>query len=337
MLQTFRARDMRQALSATRVALGEDALILASEKTSDGGVVVCATVNGTESAPPPANLESFETRYRDNLIAHLRVRSGPMAQARAPFARGDLERQLDVHRVPRSLALQLAEDAEASTLPDLCLALSAALDKRMRMEAIDAGKEAVLLLAGPYGAGKTTVAAKLAAQARLLDRDVRLVATDVDSAGQRERLETFAAHLDVNLLAAATPALFADAAAEAHETGSFLIADSAGFDPRHTPPGILGFTGTQCAEIVGVVSAATDAEDAGEMTAALARLGAKRIVITGLDLAHRKGALVTIAASGIAIAHVTRSPYLAQGLDMLTPLELSRILLAPVDDQISET
>jgi len=327
---------MKEALSATRIALGEDALILASKKTSDGSVVVCATLNGSEAAPPPANLESFETRYRDNLIARLRVKSGPPPPQPAPFARKDLERQLDSHRVPRSLAQELTDDAEASAFPDLCLALSAALDKRMRMEPVDAAKEAALLLAGPYGAGKTTVAAKFAARGRLLGRDVRLVATDLDSAGQRERLETFAVHLDVNLLAAPTPKLFADAVAEAHETGTFLIGDMAGFDPRHVPPGILGFTGTQCAEIVGVVSAATDAEDAGEMAIALARLGAKRLIVTGLDMAHHKGALVSIALSGLAIAHVTHSPYLAQGLDTLSPLKLSRILLAPIHDEVSE-
>jgi flagellar biosynthesis protein FlhF len=337
MLQTFQAKDMRSALSAMRAELGEDAVILTSESTADGSVVVRAAVHGAQaSTPPSANLASFETRYRDDLIAKLRFNPPrATAEARPPFVRKEIEDMLELHRVPRVLAKALAQDADASLLPDLCLALSAALDKRMRMEPVDAKTQAALLLVGPYGAGKTTIAAKLAAQARLLEREIWLATTDVESAGQRERLETFAAHLDVDLLATPSPTLLSDAVALARDAGALLIADSAGVDPRRAPQEFLGYAGITGVELLGVVSATTDAEDAGEIASALAQLGAKRLVVTGLDLARRKGSLTALAASGLAIAQVTRAPYLAQGLETLTPLTLSRILLARVD-QVSE-
>jgi flagellar biosynthesis protein FlhF len=319
-----------------RAELGEDAVILTSESAADGSVIVRVAMHGTHAcSPPSANLGSFETRYRDDLIAKLRFNPRTTAEERAPFARKEIEDMLELHRVPRALARALAQDADASLISDLCLALSTALDKRMRMEPLDAKTQRPLLVVGPYGAGKTSVAAKLAAQARLLEREVWLAATDVESAGQRERLETFAAHLDVDLLATPSPQLLADAVALAREAGALLIADSAGFDPRRPPQEFLGYASTADIELVGVVSATTDAEDAGEIASALAQLGAKRLIVTGLDLARRKGSLTQIACSGLGIAHVTRAPYLAQGLDTLTPLTLSRILLARVD-QVSE-
>src|SRR6185436_11475817 len=186
-------------------------------------------------------------------------------QPRAPFARKQIEAMLERNRVPRALASALAHDADASLLPDLCLALSSALDKRMRMDAVDAKTQTALLVAGPYGAGKTTIAAKLAAQARHLEREVWLAATDVDSAGQRERLETFAGHLDVTVLATPSPTLLAEAIAEAREAGALLIADSAGIDPRRPTQEALGYAATAGIELLGVVSATTDAEDAGEI------------------------------------------------------------------------
>jgi flagellar biosynthesis protein FlhF len=92
-----------------------------------------------------------------------------------------------------------------------------------------------------------------------------------------------------------------------------LIVDSAGFDPRKPSQEIRGYAGAQNIEALGVISATTDALEAVEMAAAFVQLGVKRLVVTGLDLARRKGALATLAVSGLAIAQVTASPYLAQG------------------------
>jgi flagellar biosynthesis protein FlhF len=60
---------------------------------------------------------------------------------------------------------------------------------------------------------------------------------------------------------------------------------------------------------------------------ALSRLGATRLIVTGLDLVRRRGALTALAMSGLAIAQVTRSPFLADGLEPITPLALARLLI----------
>jgi flagellar biosynthesis protein FlhF len=241
---------------------------------------------------------------------------------------------LHTHRAPDALANTLADEAQASGLFDLSLALASALDQYMRAEPLDMSRHGAILLLGPPGAGKTAVAAKIAAQARTLGRDVRLVATDVESAGQAARLETFAAHLGAPVLQAPTPETFAAAVSEAREAGAFLIADSLGCDPRGTlPPELVAMTRMSGVETLGVVSAARDAEEAGEIAGGLKQFGVRRLIVTGVDLTRRKGALLALAASSLSVAHMTASPYLAHGLEALSPLALSAQLLAGAQGQ----
>ena len=59
----------------------------------------------------------------------------------------------------------------------------------------------------------------------------------------------------------------------------------------------------------------------------LGDLGAKRLIVTGLDLTRRAGALIAAATQGLALAHVSRSPFIAGGLESPTSLSLARLLL----------
>lgn len=89
-LKTFLAKDMKTALAAVRAELGEDAVIIASQKAKDGGIMVRAAVE--EDAPAreaqaadaggaPLALNAFEARYHDGLVA--RLREAPSAPKRS--------------------------------------------------------------------------------------------------------------------------------------------------------------------------------------------------------------------------------------------------------------
>jgi flagellar biosynthesis protein FlhF len=235
--------------------------------------------------------------------------------------------------VPDSLAPKLAEQAEKSGLADPVLALAAALDKALQPAPIDMQTAAILVLAGPPGAGKSTIAAKLAAHAKLAGRKAVLVATDLSGAGALQRLKTFAAHLDTDCVTADDAEIFATIAAQARRDGSLLIADTAGIDARAPESWrtLLAFTENAGTELLGVLPATMDAEEIGDTARALVQLGATRAIATQCDLVRRQGALTALAFSTLHIAHVTASAYLASGLETLTPLRLARALIEGAD------
>jgi flagellar biosynthesis protein FlhF len=337
-LRTFLAGDMREALASVRAEMGPEAVIVASERAKGGGIVVRAALDGPSSdadatqiaAEAPAAPASFEEQYREGLIKRLRAGTQQTSgRASRNFDRAELLTILRGHRAPDTLAHELAEMAEKSQLSDMTLALASALDKRMRTSPLDLSNCGPLLLCGPPGVGKTATAAKIAAHGKLAGRNVRLIASDSAGAGAVARLETFAAHIGATAVTADDAAAVQNLVAEATGDGALAVIDTAGFDPRHaksrTAFSALARIGG--VEAIGVLSAAADAEETVELARALATLGASRMIVTCLDLIRRCGALAAAATQNIAFAHASRSPFVAAGLETLSPLSLARLLI----------
>jgi len=334
-LRTFLAKDMREALATVRADMGPDAVIIASEKSKNGGVMVRAALDTADETPEtqapaePALVADFDTHYRDGLLRRLRGNGDGDRKNSLCFDRAELLAALRRHRLPDGTAHALAEGAAKAQITDMTLALASALDKTMKPSPIDLHSAKALLLVGPNGAGKTAVAAKIAAHALLAGRRTTLVAADSAGAGAVARLETFAKHLDCGVATAGSAAELGKLVLECVANKTLVVVDTAGFDPRdakaRTAFAALGQIGK--IETVGVVSALNDAEEAAEIVEALAALGAKRLIVTGLDLARSAGAVAAAAVSGLPFAHITRSPFIAGGLESPTSLSLARLLL----------
>jgi flagellar biosynthesis protein FlhF len=335
-LRTFLARDMKEALASVRADMGPNAVIIATEKAKSGGVMVRAALDSIDedeavaaATPPntPATAADVDALFRNGLLYRLR-QPGDRAK-RASFDRAELLAALRRHRLPDGLAHALAERAAKAELSDMTLALAAALDASLKPDPLDLATAGAFLLVGPNGAGKTAVAAKIAAHARLAGRRTTLIAADTAGAGAVARLETFAKHLDSAIATADTAPRLNTLVSECLSKKTFVVVDTAGFDPRE-PKARTAFAGLAQIpklEAIGVVSALSDAEEMSEIAEALAGLGARRLVVTGCDLARRAGALITAATAAIPLAHLTRSPFVAGGLEQPTSLTLARLLL----------
>jgi len=272
---------------------------------------------------------NFTSVYHEGLIRRLREPSPLKAAMSRNFDRVELLNLLRAHSMSDALAHALAEAAEKTKLSDMTLALASALDKRMTAKPLELPRLAGLLLVGPHGAGKTAVAAKLAAHAALAGRSVQLIAGDAKGAGAVERLKTFADHLGVPFSVAESAEALAAQVRDCLKDNALAIVDTAGFDPRNgkARSAFAALSRIEGLDAVGVISAMGDAEETGEIAAALGSLGAHRLIVTQLDSARRLGALTAAVANCEALAHVTRSPFLAGALETLTPLSLARALM----------
>jgi flagellar biosynthesis protein FlhF len=333
-LRTFLAKDMKEALASVRTEMGPDAVIVASQSAKGGGVMVRAALEedaAEESTPVLAAMETqdIDTTFHDTMIRRLREKKSELP-GRRRFDRAELLAAFARNRLPESLAHTLAEAAAKTGLGDMTLALAAAIDQKMVSSPVDFDNAKALLLVGPNGAGKTAVAAKLAAHARLAGREVLLVAHDVSGAGAVARLKDFADHIEARIVTAESAVALAGAIDEAVKNDTLVIIDTAGFDPRHakSATAFAALADIEPVEIIGVVSALNDSEEAGEIAAALEKLGTSRLIITGADLSRRTGALAAASMTpGLAVGFVTRSPFVAGELEVLTPLALARLLV----------
>src|ERR1700722_15133100 len=344
-LRTFIAKDMRDALAQVRSEMGDEAVIVASQRSKGGGVTVRAALDAADTNTkdetasdceivqlPSEKVEfvgTFEQIFGEGMIR--RVRSAPTVSALPTknFNRSELLRILRGHPPPEPLTHPLAEAAEKSGLSDMTLALASALDRRMRIAPLFQTLPKAVLLVGPCGAGKTAIAAKIAAHARLAGREVKLVAADTAGAGAVARLEAFAQHLGVQAVKAETAEAIAASVTLAVKENILTIIDTAGFDPRDAKArtAFAALSRLPDVEAVGVISASGDAEEIAEITGALVTLGIQRLTVTGLDVTRRFGALLAAATQGAALAHTTRSPFVSGGLETLTPLSLARLLI----------
>ena len=215
----------------------------------------------------------------------------------AQSARAQIAAALKHHRLPEILIESLLRDAGHGCDPEA--ALGAALARRMRSNPIDFQKARGILLLGPSGAGKSAVAAKIIHIAALMGRKSECA------------------------VAADGMALFRTAT---FDSDALMVMEAPGFNPvnRRALSAFAALGDAEGVESIGVISAASDAEDAAEIVSAL-RL--KRVIVTGLDRTLRLGATVAAILSSAALAHVTYGPRSDDVLDMLAPDLLAKMLL----------
>ncbi|MFN6953186.1 MAG: hypothetical protein ACK4PG_00170 [Acetobacteraceae bacterium] len=232
----------------------------------------------------------------------------PPAGRGAPLAR---------HNLPAALAARLGGER-----------VEDALAREFRFAALPDGSARPLLLAGPPGAGKTLTAGKLATRAVLAGTPPLLVTTDAKRAGAAEQLTAFARILGLSVAVAQTPAALGKALA-ARAPGQPVLIDTAGSDPFDAADAafLVALIRAAEAEVVAVLPAGLDADEAAELARAYALLGSRLLVPTRLDQARRLGSVLAAAWAGpLAFAEAGCGPGPADGLIRLTPSLLARRL-----------
>ena len=206
--------------------------------------------------------------------------------------------------------------------------LASALGSHLRFVSLDDMlRLPALLLMGYPGAGKTALAAKLAA--RLDPRRVLVVSADAGNVGGLAQLEQNMKVLGAALAVAEDAEGFGRVVAGAEKRT--VIIDTPGVTPGDEA-GIRRLNELKeaaRAEAVLVLPADLESQEAAHAAIHAASIGAKLMVAMRMDLVRRVGAVLAAADAGrLSPVAASLSAHFAYGLSGLTPEMLARRLVA---------
>lgn len=322
-LKTFHAQTMMAAMELVRTELGPDAIIIQTDEGKTG-VRVTAALEAGSTPPPPAKAPATNPTPLAFEATH------PTPNT-AEFDRADITAVLNHHGLPFDTAEHFSQAALAVDAASLPEAFSSALETNINFSPLTDAHDRPIMLVGPPGVGKTICAAKLTADALLNTRTIHLISTDTVKAAGIQQLDHFAQLMKQTVSTAESPAELKAVIGSNNSDNTLTIIDTPGTNPfdMQELEVLLTFIQEVDAEPVLVLPAGLDPYDAQEISGIYARMGCQRFIATRLDAARRYAGVLMAARPGyLALAAISRSPFVADGLETATPLAFSRLLTA---------
>lgn len=318
-LKSYSAATMSEAMAMVRAELGDDAIIVSTQRASGGqGVRITAALE-----EPTTDQEITEA-----------LGGAPMSPVNEA-----IRDCLVYHGVPPRLCERLLAAARGLDTGDATMATAGALDELFAFAPLPARKSPTpVMLVGPPGSGKTITVAKLAARARLAGRSVTVITADSVRAGAMEQLSAFTSILGVELKKARGASSLEAMVAEATTISDLVYIDTPGLNPFSGED--IGFlnTLTHAVEVepVLVMAAGGDPMEATEVAEIFAQAGATRLLATRLDMTRRLGAVLAAADAGqFMFCDVSINPHVANGLCSITPVTMARLLVPPSEQSVT--
>lgn len=309
-LKCYAAPTVSDAMRQIRDELGDDAVIVSTQTGDNGtGVMITAALEAEDTESElAALLKEDPARDFDDTVG----------------------RALAFHGVPNDDAGDILAEANRTDTDDPITALAASLKTTFTFQGLEetTSKQPILLV-GPPGAGKTLTVAKLATRAAIEKQAINLITTDTFRAGAISELQAFAKILETDLIAAESAADLKRRLNEIDPQG-FTIIDSTGANPFATGDmsGLARLISAGNIEPILVLAAGGDSYESADIASAFHSLGARRIIITKLDITRRLGSVIAAALAGpLRFCEVSISPHVARGLNTLSPTSLARLLM----------
>ena len=323
-MKTYTAPTMSEALDQLRRELGEDALLVSTQRLGAGaGVRVTAAVEE----------DDIETE-----IERLSSRNNNTAEE-SPFF-GKIRNILTGHDTPVELVekilLQLKEPQRGGELAALAKALDTVFVFHHLPEHV---KGQSFMLIGAPGVGKTVITGKLATRACMSGRRVGIVCADTVRAGAAEQLVAFTNILDISLIKAHSPDSLRKHIRALEKTCDLIYVDMPALNPfkPQDMDFLSAYIETAGALPVLVMPAGIDPYESQETAEAFAEAGAAYLLATRLDAARRFGGILAAADAGkLTVCEASLSPSVSRGLSPVNAVSLAKLLLTSSEESDNE-
>ncbi|ARJ64774.1 GTP-binding protein [Magnetospirillum sp. ME-1] len=311
-LKSFTAPTMAEAMELVRQELGDDAIIVSTQRAA-----------GSKGVRITAALESVDADLA--VASMLEEATGGSEVSEA------VRKALSEHSVPQRLMDRLVNAAQTSGLTQPPLACAAALEAGFTFAHLpEHGAPRPFMLVGPNGSGKSIAAAKLAARSVLKQWQVGVVTCDNIRAGAVEQLAAFTSILEIDLVRARGPESLSRVVESMNGMFDLVVIDSPGLNPfkQSDMDYLQALIEAADVEPVLVMAAGGDPEEAAEIGEAFAAIGATRLFASRLDTTRRLGSILAAAEAGqMAFCDVSASPHVASGISPISAVALARLIM----------
>ena len=365
-MMKFIAADMDAAKAKARRALGDHAVVISVRELPSGDVEITASDKPAPVAPEPAPKATFagaardavdegpfktsagqrmneriENRFSEDALSRL---SGALTGSRPRFldmsdaSVRSMAETMAPHGIGEKLLAALVDGARAARIDEELYRLESAFRTAFTFAPLSFAPSDPIMLIGPTGAGKTSCAAKLAAEASDGTATPLMLTADVGRAGAIEQIRSYSDALDADYFIVESP-LDVSQVLNSHRPNGAVIVDTPGVSPYDSADvaALRSYRDACDAEPVLILPAGGDADEYVDWANAFKEIGVKRCILTKFDATKRVGAGLRAAfEANLAVAHFSETPFISEGLIAASPEFLARRFIATQPGRIQE-
>ncbi|MEM9494670.1 MAG: hypothetical protein AAGA09_01605 [Pseudomonadota bacterium] len=364
-MMKFIASDLETAKAKAIRALGAQATIVSVRELPSGDVEVSASDKPAPAAPEPAREAQYAGAARQavdegpfktsagqrlNEKVEHQFSEDALAKLSGQLAGGKHQQTLDMsdiavrgiaeilapHGIGDALIQAVVAGARRARIDEDLYRLEAGFSDAFNYAPLHFSPTAPIMLVGPTGAGKTSMAAKLAAAATDAGAGAFMMTADVGRAGAVEQIRAYGDSLGADYFIIESP-LDVQQILRSHKPAGAVILDTPGVSPYDGGDlaALKSYQDAANAEPVLVLPAGGDAAEYADWAHAFYDFGVRRLALTKFDATKRVGAGLDAAFSaGLALAQFSETAFVSEGVLPATPEFLARRLIASRPRQI---